>query len=287
MLPNLNLKYGLCSNTVIPYIIVRSALFSSRIFRGNYERPTVNVPTKIEMVGRSREMPQIFQISGRQLDQSDAEVFYEVINELFTNSNIGPGYTFSVDLRSLVAKLGRQQGGKTNALLVASLNRLNDVSFSLRNNGGHEHLLRLLRTSIIPLAPRRIEIQVDVSLVNLFSHGAWALLRKNERCALASPVARAVYAYYQSHSAHPHPHKYETILRLVGREGVQESKAIKLMADALAQIKQATGWKICELATSGKYAGNVLIEKAYSCQRQAKIALLPNVKELPLGSVDI
>lgn len=77
----LNLTYGLGQNTVVPHAIARSCIFSSQTFRGPNERPLLLDTVQLKTLGGSR----IFQASGSQLDQGDADVFYDVMHSCFTN----------------------------------------------------------------------------------------------------------------------------------------------------------------------------------------------------------
>lgn len=259
MWPTLQLKYGLGPNVVTPHAFARSAIFSSQVFR-RHERPYYAAAKELAVVGGMK----IYQVAGFQLDQGDAELLYELIRRVFSQSDEGrhePRVLFN--RRQLLASLGRTNGGKTRALLDASIARLFAASYEFRIPGLMSGVSRLL----INVRKREdgtnqkydYDVLIDIRLAQLFNQGEWTLLRKYELDKLGgNPLAKGLYAYYSTHRA-PYPIKLETLKALMGRGSMQNSKWKTALSNSLQRVKQATGWYICEIATSGKNAGLVVV----------------------------
>lgn len=277
-LPVLNLPYGLGANTVVPHLLARSDIFSSRIYRGLAERPSVHASTiELNMVSRTRSMPKVYQVAGQRLDQSDADVMLELINMLFADSKSSSAKIITIERSSFIAKLGRPKGGKTNVLLAASLKRLANASFVLQNEMGMLDplkFLRLVESSNSDLSPGRIHIEIEPTFIDLFKSNQWAILKKLERNELKSPLARALYAYYRTHNSSPLPLLQKTIMSLTGREegGAMQIKKFKpQLVSALAELKNATGWHRCELVIDEKREPIVVVEKTADAFFKKKI----------------
>jgi hypothetical protein len=259
---SLNLKYGLGANTAVPYIIARSGIFSSQIYRGPIKRPEATAPLDIKTLGNAK----IIQIAGHRLDQGDADVFYEVVRALFTRAHAHePGLQVVLECRALLSSIGRASGGKTNVLLRESLERLVNAKFEIYEKTGQFYTTGLLQSVAYPEAgssKAHVQIEVDPGLIKLYKGNQWALLKKKERSVLKSPTARALYAYYCTHDSNPYHLLPDTLKQLVGRLGMQDYKWLALLRTALNEIKIATGWQVCELAAgSGGRARRVIVIK--------------------------
>jgi hypothetical protein len=247
---SLNLKYGLGPNTAVPYVIARSGIFSSQIYRGPIKRPEATARIDIETLGGAN----IFQIAGHRLDQGDADVFYEVVRALFTRVHAQePGIQVVLECRLLLSSIGRASGGKTNVLLRESLERLVNAKFEIHEKTGQFYTIGLLQSiaySDAGSSKGRVQIEVDPGLIELYKGNQWAVLKKKERSVLKSPTARALYAYYCTHGNNPYHLLPDTLKQFVGRLGMQDYKWLALLRTALDELKIATGWQVCELAAA-------------------------------------
>lgn len=260
---SLNLKYGLGSNTAVPYIIARSGIFSSQIYRGPVKRPEATAPLDIKTLGNAK----IIQIAGHRLDQSDADVFYEVVRAFFTRAHTHePELQVVLECRDLLSNIGRAGGGKTNVLLRESLERLIKAKFEIHEKTGQFHTIGLLQSVAYSEAGSskwHAEIEVDPGLIELYNGNQWALLKKKERSVLKSPIARALYVYYCTHDNKPYHLLPDTLKQLVGRLGMQDYKWFALLRTALDELKIATGWQVCELvaASDGRSRKVIVIKR--------------------------
>jgi hypothetical protein len=257
----LNLKYGLGSNSAVPHVIARSEIFSSQIYRGSVERPKAIVPLKIDTLGGAT----IIQTSGHRLDQSDADVFYELVCAFFTRAhNNEDNLQILIEHRDLLARVGRSKGGKTNALLRNSLERLVDARFDILEADGNHYSIGILKNVTYPAEgsfKKEIKIKFDARLIELYLGNQWAILKKKERSVLKSPIAKALYAYYKTHNNKPFPLLPTTIRRLVGRSETKNAKWLTQLRIALDELKNSTGWQVCELVKSGDRTGKVVVVK--------------------------
>lgn len=263
MWPQLELKHGLGPNIVAPFAFARSAIFSSQVYRRHADRPHYTASGKLVATDKL----EIYQTAGYQLDQGDADVLYELIRHVFRQGDADRRESrVCFNRRQMLAALGRTHGGKTRALLDASIERLYAASFEFRIpgliTGMSRLLLSVLRREDSTNQEHDYEVLIDVRLAQLFNQGRWALLRKSEREKLAGdPLAKGLHAYFSTHRD-PYPIKQETLKSLTGRGSMQESKWRAVLRDSLERLKHATGWYICELVTSGKNAGMVVVVRA-------------------------
>jgi hypothetical protein len=274
----LDLKYGLGQNTAVPNVIARSSIFSSHIYRGVVERPFASSPFEIEALGGTA----ICQTAGYRLDQSDAEVFYEVMRAFF--SRIGEttlSLRISIERTHLLSSIGRKKGGKTNLLLRDSLDRLSKVSFDISEACGRCYTVGIFQSVTYPgenhLKKKHVEIEIDQRLIELYTDNRWTLLKKTELCGLKSPIARALYAYYKTHNDTPYALLPCTVKKLVGRVGMQDSKWFAQLCSALDELRRVTSWEVCGLEESGVRAGKVVVVKRASkqCARRKDHSKLP------------
>lgn len=273
MWPQLKLKHGLGANIVTPFVFARSAIFSSQVYRRHAERPLYTEPKELLATGNLK----IYQTAGYQLDQGDADVLYELIRRIFEKDDADKRESRVLfNRRQLLEALGRTPGGKTSALLDASIERLFAASFRFQGpsliTGMSRLLLSVLRREDALSHKYDYEVLIDVRLAQLFNQGSWVLLRRSEREKLAGdPVAKWLHAYYSTHRE-PYPIKQETLKGLMGREGMQNSKWLAALTASLEVLKRATGWHICELVAAGKNAGKVVVVREEPKQKkQAKI----------------
>jgi hypothetical protein len=271
----LNLKYGLGANTAVPHVIARSNIFSSQIYRGPIHRSGIKIPCQIATLGGVK----IVQTAGHRLDQGDANVFYEILGSLFSQlENRAFSSQVTIARSDLLSNIGRSKGGKTNALLHDSLIRLVNAEFLIDKNNSKQYTTGILQGFAYHSEgnSKYVLIEIDPRFLELYMNNEWVILKKKERDALSSPISKALHAYYCTHQK-PYPLCPETLKRLADRTNMQESKWLIQLQSALDEIKLATGWHVCEISTSEKYAGKVtVVKKPADVDTKCKAALNQN-----------
>ncbi|MEX3999692.1 plasmid replication initiator TrfA [Paraburkholderia sp. EG285A] len=271
--PKLPLPHGLGKNYVTAHALARSAIFSTQVYCKKAPRPRYLSKTKLGATESSGI--EVYQTAGHGLDQSDAEVFYELLRRVFNS-----GHEMHREARvyfnraELMKALGRAAGGKTRELLDQSLDRLFGAEFEFSVPGifiGKSKLiLKMYRRECKAETEHDYDVLLDVELARLFESGQWTLLRRSElQCLKGKPVARGVYAYYSTNLS-PYPMLPETLRDVMGRKGMQLSKFVKVLKPALAIVQKATGWAKCELETTGKNAGKVVVERGKKDKKDDK-----------------
>lgn len=259
--PSLPLGQGL-SNFVAPYAFARSAIFSTQVFRSHLPRPHYSTKTELFCLGSLT----VFQITGEQLDQNDADVFYELLRRAIEQASESTREArVQFNRISLLKALGRSKGGKTMKLLDDSVERLTDATFDFQIPGlmtGRSRLiLKALKRDDVEGLEYDYDVLIDLELSKLFDRNQWTFLNKSVRHQLAGdPLAKGLYAYFSTHSE-PFAVRIKTMQSFTGRESMQASKFRAAITSSLANLKAATGWHICEIAKSGRDAGMVVVEK--------------------------
>lgn len=260
--PKLRLKYGLNNNLVTAHALARSAIFSTRFYRSHAERPLYRERTRLP----STSDIEVFQTAGHQLDQGDADVFYELLRRVFVSGNEMCRESHVAFSRAeLLRSLERSAGGKTRKLLDESLDRLYRAEFEFSVHGllsGKSRLiLKMHQLDKTTAAGEDYDILLDVELARLFDGNQWTILRRSQRRLLdGKPLAKGLHALFSTWST-PYPMLPETLLPLVGRQGMQQSKWLGVLLPSLAAVKLVTGWPKCELETQGVHAGKIVVEK--------------------------
>ncbi|WP_342320234.1 plasmid replication initiator TrfA [Burkholderia pseudomallei] len=260
--PKLPLKHGLNNNLVTAHALARSAIFSTRFYRSHAERPLYRERTQLP----STSDIEVFQTAGHQLDQGDADVFYELLRRVFVGGNETCRESHVVFGRAeLLRALERGAGGKTRKLLDESLDRLYHAEFEFSVHGlfsGKSRLiLKMHHLDKKTAAGKDYDVLLDVELARLFDGNQWTVLRRSQRRLLdGKPLAKGLHALFSTWST-PYPMLPETLLPLAGRHGMQQSKWLDVLLPALAAVKLVTGWTKCELEAQGVHAGKIVVEK--------------------------
>ena len=270
--PKLQLKHGLNNNLVTAHALARSAVFSTQFYRSHAERPLYRERTQLP----STSDIEVFQTAGHQLDQGDADVFYELLRRVFAGGSEMCRESHVLFSRAnLLKALRRSAGGKTRKLLDESLDRLYHAEFEFsvagRFSGKSRLILKVHRLDKRTAAGEDYDVLLDVELARLFDGNRWTILRRSQRGLLdGKPLAKGLHALFSTWS-NPYAMNPETVLLLMGRKGMKPGKWLKVLLPALADVKLVTGWAKCELATQGVHAGKVVVEKGdFAAVRAAK-----------------
>lgn len=283
--PDCLIEQGL-SNLITPNALAQSAIFSTQVFRGPMIRPRFLERKQLASLSHMA----VFQLSGEQLDQGDADVFFELLRRVIANGD-GSSREARVCFNrvELLHALGRKKGGNSVRLLTDSLERLTDATFFFQIPGlltGRSRLILKSLTRIdVPTMETDYDVLIDVELSKLFSNEQWSFLRKSERLSLShDPLAKGMHAYFSTFQD-PYPIKVTTLQSLMGRESTQSSKFIETLKASLRKLKEVTGWKTCEIAESGPNIGKVVVEKkmkAPSAKNQTAEKAVPLPKKAGL-----
>lgn len=247
------------ANFAAPTAMVRCAMFSSMTFRGDAERFVAAPKARVELFAVNGIL--VYQTGGAQLDQADADVFYELLRRVVTTKAgaLASETWLSARLSELVKSLGRAKGGKSNALTLSSLMRLMGAQFEITVPGRPTVFTRLILKMRESKAKAGVvyEVLLDLELASLLNGDQWVLLRRAERDKLkGDPVARSMHAYYSSHS-NPHPLLPSTLQKLTGRMSRRDKDWHKDLVDAMALMSEVTPYRY-EIAKSGSHAGCVV-----------------------------
>ena len=279
--PELKLPHGLNEDTrIAPHILVRSSVFSTLEYAGAAQRPLIfkTEPLPLDAMSRYR----VEQLEGPRLSQSDADVMFWLLSRAYRyGAPKDKAMVFFKRAEALTA-LGRSRGGKTDALLDDSLQRLCSAEFHFEERDKvADEMMPLGRTRLLSRAepvdgnakPYDYRITIADGVASLLENGSWVALSGKVREELAGdPLARGLHAHFASNDI-VHPTWPETLQREMGRGKVmgldgkvrikpmQPSKWLLALKIALARVQVATRWSQCELATSGLNAGKVLVRK--------------------------
>lgn len=256
--PEIGLKHGLSMDSrIAPNALVRSAVFSTQEYQGK-GRPLITTPLPLATI----KPYTIEQVAGPRLSQSDADLFFLLLSNLYrTGAPTGPTDLY-VRRNEVYAALGRSRGGKSDLLLHESLQRLCSAELKYDVLGSRNQTTLLSRCDRLDDDNKLYHYRARIAsaVAPLLEAGEWLLLQGKVRKQLAAdPLAVGLHAFYASHQ-HAYPMLTATLKALMGRESMQESKWQGALAVSLGRVQAATGWLKCGIASSGTYAGKVVVQ---------------------------
>ncbi|HDR8940091.1 hypothetical protein LGM38_29075 [Burkholderia vietnamiensis] len=268
--PELNLPHGVKEDTrVAPHILVRSAVFSTLEYAGAAQRPTIVQSEPMQLDAMSQY--HVEQLEGPRLSQSDADLLFWLLARAYRDGDPKDSATVFFKRAEALAALGRSRGGKTDALLNDSLQRLCLAEFNFeQRDAATGEMQPLARTRLLSKvdcpadksAPYDYRVTIAGGVATLLRGNAWLALSGQVRKMLASdPLAKGLHVHFASNKkvfdVWP-----DTLKGLMGRESMkQDSKWLRVLELALAKVGAATRWPQCELAKSGPSAGKVVVKK--------------------------
>ena len=261
------------TNCITPYAMARSAIFSTQVYRGQCTRPQYLEKTPLACLGGM----SVFQLAGEQLDQNDADVFYELLRRVVAQGD-GSAREARVQFNrtELLAAVGRARGGKTISCLAnlsrGSLTRPSTSKFQDSSQAARL-ILKALTAEEMHTLEYDCDVLIDVELSKLLAREQWAFLRKRSVTAWQATPAKGLHAYYATHKD-PYPILVDTLQGLMGRQTMQPSKFKKALSTSLA-VKTATGWHACEIVKADGGATKVHIVKKppQATKKPVKISL--------------
>ena len=208
-----------------PNIIYRSALFPAL----NSQKRKFIKAQKVYSVGGLE-----VTFTGEQFDQTDLDVYLEILN-LAKTVPLGQPVKFSA--YSLLKALGRCTGKSDHIWLHSVLIRLRGgtvemVTGKARFFGG------LIEGGIRDEITHHYEVIINPNYAKFFGFGLWSAIDLDQRRQLAQKsIAKALHAYYSSHTD-PAPHRYETLAAIVGLENKNPRDAKAKLIRAHEVLKQ-------------------------------------------------
>jgi len=189
-----------------PNAVFRSALF-----------PALNAQQKESR--RFLEEEQLFSVSGvnviftgKQFDQSDLDVYLELLN-MAQPLPLGTPVKFSA--YSLLKALGLPTGGSNHKRLHSVLVRLCGGVVDMTDHK-KRYFGQLIHGGIRDEITLNYEITINPKFAVLFGFGMWATIDREQRRALGrNATAKALHTYYSSHAAPGH-HNFETLAGIAG-----------------------------------------------------------------------
>ncbi|MDD5035553.1 MAG: plasmid replication initiator TrfA [Methylococcaceae bacterium] len=150
--------------------------------------------------------------TGEQFDQSDLDVYLELLN-MAQPYPLGTPIKFSA--YSLLKALGLTTGGKDHKRLHSVLIRLCGGVVDMA-----DHKKRFfgqpIHGGIRDEITLNYEITINPKFAVLFGLGMWATIDKAQRRALGrNATAKSLHAYYSSHAA-PGAHSFDTLAEIAG-----------------------------------------------------------------------
>ena len=213
-----------------PNAIFRSALFPSINPKQKEKRPFLKNEDIFCVAGL-----KIF-FTGEQFDQSDLDVYLEILN-MARPFPLGTPITFSA--HALLKALGLTTGGENHARLHEVLIRLCGGVVDATDHG-KRYFGQLLHGGIRDELTQSYTIKINPDFAILFGFGMFAKLDIEKRRALGrNNTAKSFYGYYATH-INPTAHNIETLANLAGlsNSNKRQTKAAVIKAH---EVMKAAG----------------------------------------------
>jgi hypothetical protein len=173
--------------------------------------------------------------TGKQFDQSDLDVYLEILN-MARHFPLGTPVKFSA--YALLKALGLPVGGSNHARLHSVLIRLRGGTLDVT-----DHKIRyfggLIEGGFRDEITLNYEITINPKFAALFGFGMWSKIDLEKRRALGrNNTAKALYGYYATH-INPTAHNFETLANLAGLINSNKRQVKATIIKAHAAMKEA------------------------------------------------
>lgn len=172
------------------------------------------------------------RFTGRQLDQSDLDVYLELLHRFNGQQS---DCVVEITAYGLLKSLGRALGSSGYQWLDASLMRLVggliEITAETRSQRYRGHLIESTTENMATGAYR---ITLNHDFASMFAKH-WSSLDIAQRRALKSPSAKSLHAYLSSHKE-PGEHNWTTLAAVAGLSG---KNARSTLREALGQLQAA------------------------------------------------
>jgi len=223
---NVQLTFWGDESRAAPNAVYRSSLFPA--LRGNdkenrrfLDKEEIFCPAGLKII-----------FTGKQFDQSDLDVYLELLN-MAKPFPLGTPIRFSA--YALLKALGLSIGGREHA-------RLHDVLIRLRGgtpeiiDHGRRYFGGLIEGGFRDEITLEYEISINPMFAVLFVVGMWSKLDLETRRALGrNNTAKALHAYFSTH-INPDAHNIETLCRIAGTHGKNRKATILKALEALKAV---------------------------------------------------
>lgn len=172
--------------------------------------------------------------TGEQFDQSDFDVYLEILN-LARPFPLGTPVKFSA--HALLKKLGKSTGGSMHKWLHSVLIRLRGGTIDATDHK-KRYFGGLIEGGIKDELMETYEITINQKFAVLFGFGMWSKIDVMQRRALGGKgsIAKALHAYYSSHTK-PQLHTFETLAKLAGLRGEKKRDVKARLIKAHEELK--------------------------------------------------
>ena len=172
--------------------------------------------------------------TGEQFDQSDLDVYLEILN-LAKAVPLGQPVRFSA--YSLLKALGRCTGKTDHKWLHSVLVRLCGGVVEATDHKAR-YFGQLLFGGVRDEITNDYEITINPNFAKLFGFGLWSSIDLEQRRALErNSTAKALHAYYSTHTA-PDLHRYDTLAQLAGLDGRNKTAVKNSLIRAHEELKR-------------------------------------------------
>jgi hypothetical protein len=150
--------------------------------------------------------------TGEQFDQSDLDVYLEILNYA-RPFPLGTPVRFAA--HGLLKSLGRPTGNSQHKWLHSVLVRLCGGVVDMTDHS-KRYFGQLLFGGIRDEVTKHYEVTINPRFAVLFGFGMWTTIDQAQRQALGrNATAKALHAYYSSHTA-PTAHHFDTLADIAG-----------------------------------------------------------------------
>ena len=208
--------------------VFRSALFPA-LARGQRQH------FKNQQIFSTRGVKIFF--TGEQFDQSDLDVYLEIIH-ILRDQPIGTNCAFTA--YGLLKAIGRPTGNSQHKWLHSVLIRLTACAVDM-TDGTKRYFGSLLEGGIKDEITKHYTIRVNSEFAALFKR-SWSSLDHQQRKLLrGSPTAQALYAYYSSHAA-AGAHEFKTLAGIAGVNNRNNKRVEKARLIKAHELMKETGF---------------------------------------------
>lgn len=178
--------------------------------------------------------------TGKQFDQSDLDVYLEILN-MAQPFPLGTPVKFSA--HALLKALGLPTGGSNHARLHKVLIRLCGGVVDATDHG-KRYFGQLLHGGIRDEVTMNYTIKINPDFAVLFGFGMYAKIDLDIRRKLGrNPTAKALHAYYSSHIS-PTAHNIETLANIAGVKGKNKKDTIIKAHEAMKEAGFLNGYTV-------------------------------------------
>lgn len=241
-----DLPFGLGKDAYLaPRAVVQGAVFSSLVFKGRTVRPVYTKPTMVAEYGHVK----VWQTTGEQLDQGDADVYLELARMAVEQLNPASQLVeVNVNADAFLKRVGRERGTESRKWLASCISRLKRASFMFEVPG-----LKEWETSLLWDFERNFEtkvaseyvIQMNPKIVKVYAAGK-TLIKASERMALnQDTLAKSLHSFFSSHDKHGESKvSVERLMALTGRTSMRKDRFVAGLKESIEHLKAVTNWTI-------------------------------------------